>query len=499
MNHRHSRTALVLALVLLTVVHLPAQHRGDNLAFQGLSLLSTGGAKSEAMGGAFTSISGDLNAIFWNPAGLASVDRMQLAVSMHSSTRLWQENQVYRPNRFFVTLPFYLEGLYIPDPANNGQWDYEIAQDTNYVVAAPELGLESFSEAAADWQIEETGTGISSIVAALPLNLFNRPVVIALAYQQRSQLLDYDRNDTYLSPHLGSLEYESLPRVDGSDTTAVDWYRFERERSGSLQIVRGALAIALSDQVEIGLRVGMLSGETDDMQVLNKVGYFNLYRENRFSFSYDTLDTETTGLSTFSALDLSLGGLLKLTNFNVGFSFTMPYTISREWDYETVVSDTGQANASRETGTDKLKLPASYMLGLSFSPSEAFTLSLDLEKIPYSQTTFDLANGDTTHKSWVDSNILRFGVEFRPIEFLSLQGGYQYIGQEFAPDGAAFRAQGPAASRYTMGASLRLGRLGRVDIAYHLQQLKYYDSYYSNTNYVLELFNRMTMEYVYSF
>jgi hypothetical protein len=144
-------------------------------------------------------------------------------------------------------------------------------------------------------------------------------------------------------------------------------------------------------------------------------------------------------------------------------------------------------------------MPASYAVGLSFSPSETFTLSLDLEKFPYSQATFELATGDTIHKPWVDSNILRFGVEFRPSGFLSLLGGYQYIGQEFAPDGAAFRTEGPAASRYTMGASLHLGRMGRVDIAYHLQQLKYYDSYYSNTNYVLELFNRMTVEYVYSF
>jgi len=483
----------------MLVVQLPAQHRGDNLAFQGLSFLNGGGAKSEAMGGAFASIAGDLDAIFWNPAGLASVDRMQLAVSMHSSARLWQENQVYRPNRFFVTLPFYLEGLYIPDPVNNGRWDYEIAQDTNYVVEAPELGLEPFSEEAADWQNEQTDFGISSITAAVPLKLFNRPIVLALAYQQQAHLLDYDRNDTYLNPHLGSLEYESLLRVDGSDTTAVDWYRFERQRSGELQIFRGAVAMALNDQVEIGLRVGMLSGETDDMQALKKVGYFDLYRENRFIFSYDTLDAETAGLSTYSALDLSLGALLKLTNFNVGISITLPYTMNREWDYETAISDTGQVVTIRESGTDKLKLPASYSLGLSFTPAETFTLAIDLEKVPYSQATFELANGDTTHKPWVDSSILRFGVEFRPTAFLSLLCGYQYITQEFVPDGAAFKDQGPGANRYSLGAGIQVGRLGRIDIAYDLQELKYYDSYYSNTNYVLELVNRLTVEYVYSF
>ncbi|MFC1483423.1 OmpP1/FadL family transporter [Candidatus Neomarinimicrobiota bacterium] len=495
--HRQS-FAYMATFLLMVTGQLVGQHRGDYLAYQGMAHLERSGAKAQAMGGAITAIPGDLNAIFWNPAGLSSIDRPRLAVSMSSNSKLWQENQVYRPNRLYVTLPFYLEGLYVPDPANNGRLDHELAQDTNYVVAYPELGLEPFSEAAADWQNEIVEKGFNQVAVAAPMRLFGKSVVLGLAYHMQSGMLDYDRNDTYLAPHLGSTEYEILWRVE-TDTANVDWNRFLRKRSGETRKIHGAAAITLSERIQLGIRLNLFTGETDDVQSLNKIGYFHLYDDNRFSFSYDTLKTETAGYSTFSALDLTLGGLLKLTNFNVGISITLPYTMNREWEYETVISDTGQSLTTPESGKDQLKLPASYTLGLSFTPTEAFTLAFDIEKLPYSEATFDLANGDTTHKPWVDSSVLRLGVEFRPTDFLSLRGGYQYIGQEFVPDGAAFKTQGPAANRYTLGTSLRLGGLGRVDIAYHWQQLKYYDSYYSNTNYVLELFNRMTVEYVYSF
>ena len=40
-----------------------SQHRGDNLAFQGFGLPDGNGVKALAMGGAYTSISGDINSL----------------------------------------------------------------------------------------------------------------------------------------------------------------------------------------------------------------------------------------------------------------------------------------------------------------------------------------------------------------------------------------------------------------------------------------------------
>ncbi|UCH62521.1 MAG: hypothetical protein JSU77_12080 [Fidelibacterota bacterium] len=437
--------------------------------------------------------------MFWNPAGLATLGGAQLAVSANSFSRLWRENQAYRPNRFFVTLPFYLEGLYVPDPANNGVWDYDLAQDTSYIVVYPDLGLDPFSEEAADWQKDTTNFGLNSFAAAVPLKFLDRPVVLALAYRREFGLLDFDRNDTYLDPHLGYREYDFIERVSGIDTVEVSWYRFLRQRSGDLHTINGALALELSKRVKVGIGLGMLFGKTDDLQSLNKVGYFNLYRENRFSFSYDTLDTEITGTSTFQAVELRTGCIVNFTNVSLGFSVTAPHTLTRTWSYETSILPTEQTSPTSDSGTDKLILPAAYALGISFSPAEDFIFALDLERLPYSQARFELTGQDSTVYLWADSRIIRFGVEYKPTDFFSLLAGYQYVPEVFVPDGAAFKDQGTAANRYILGASIRVGRLGRLDIAYDLRELKYYDSYYSNTNYTLETANRLTVEYIYGF
>ena len=115
----------LMTAVLATSTTLNSQHRGDNLAFQGLTQSNQNSVRATAMGGAFTGVSGDIGAIYWNPAGLSDIFGLQVSISAANVDKMWQENQDYRPNRFQMTLPFYLEGLYTPDPKNNGQVSYQ--------------------------------------------------------------------------------------------------------------------------------------------------------------------------------------------------------------------------------------------------------------------------------------------------------------------------------------------------------------------------------------
>src|SRR5690606_10736958 len=124
-----------------------------------------------ALGAAFTAQSGDPGALWFNPAGLAGIEKPQISLSLSHATPRWRENQVYRPNRMFWTLAFYLEGLYTPDPADNGIWDFELAQDSSYRIDEPALGLEPFSAAAADWQRDLKRSGLQQISAAWPLRI----------------------------------------------------------------------------------------------------------------------------------------------------------------------------------------------------------------------------------------------------------------------------------------------------------------------------------------
>ena len=488
---------LILALLFISI-HAGAQHRGDNLAFQGLAQSNQNSVRATAMGGAFTAVSGDIGAIYWNPAGLSDLSGLQVSISAAHINKLWQENQDYRPNRFQMTLPFYLEGLYIPDLKNNGLWDYDIftaERDSTYIVTPPITGQDRYSEAVADWQVQKNELKFDNLAVAYPFKIGEKRLALAGAYSRKFDVLDYDHNDTYLDPHIGYDFYGVAERVT-NDTLRMNWHEFERERTGTIHNLKLAASFDVTKSFVLGLSINSFSGESDDLQRLDKVGWFDITRNNKFRFSYDTLNTNIKGSSSYKGLGADLGFMLKLQNISVGLNVTTPYTIERDWSTTTTVTDTNGTLTTSQSGIDKMDVPLSYRFGLSLTPIDKFRASLDVESIPYSKNTYEFAHSDTTHRDWVDLTSLRFGLEYKPWAWISLMAGYKAITEAFVPDGAAFRDRGPTSESYTLGASL-YALSGRFDVAYEMRSLKYYDSYYSNTNFALEKLNTLMFGYTF--
>lgn len=485
----------IISLLLFNCLAI-SQHRGDNLSFQGLPLQDGAGVKSAALANAYTSRSGDVNSIFSNPAGLADIQKFQFTIAANSTNRSWRENQAYRPNRMFWTLAFYLEGLYIPDPANNGVWDYELAKDTSYVVREPETGLDPYSEEAADWQEKLDDAGLNNFALAFPFKISNQSFVISAAYSHNS-VSDFDRNDTYLDPHIGFDEYGIVERVV-TDTAHFSWSEFERKRTGDAHNYSAAVAYKFKDKLNIGIGFTQFSSKTDDFQLLSRVGSFDIANNNRFRFSYDTLNVKTNGTSEFSANRWNVGFQYKLNRIQLGMDIIAPYTVTRDWSTTVTTTDAVNESSIEKSGQDKFEIPASYALGASITPVDQFIISLDYSLAKYSDGTFEISSDDTTHRDWADQSILSLGIEYRPFKFLSLLAGYSNITEVFVPDGAAIKDRGPAATIYTLGASIQLQQWGRLDIAYQMKRLKYYDSYFSNTNYVYESGNNVMVGYTFT-
>jgi len=492
------RNTILPLLMTLGLLGLPssalAQHRGDQFAFQGLSLAHTNGVKALAMGGAYTSIGGDINSLFWNPAGLASIEGLSLSLAGDSYNKMWRENQVYRPNRQFISMSFILDGLLIPDPANNGRYEYEVfAEDTNYIVHDPILGEDYYSEKSADWQREEKAAGLNSIALGMPLNLMGKKFYLAGAFSKKYQILDYDRNHTYLTPHIGFFYYDGMiDRVtDPMDSTRVYWSDYERTRTGDLWNFNGAIALALNESIKLGVGLAMFSGETDDTGSLNRVGFFDLIDTGLMTFSYDTLNTSTTGVSKFSALSFNLSALINFSNLNIGIKINPGYTVKREWDY-TFASDS--LATSTLTGTDEMKIPLGFAIGVSIQPTEIFKIAVDVTKANYGANEFSLAREDTFFRGWADQLIVGVGMEYQPVPWLALLGGYRVQPETFIPDGAAISERGPVVASFTAGASINMF-FGVLDIAYEARELKYYDSFFSNTNYAMETFDNISVGY----
>lgn len=477
-----------------------AQHRGDNLSFQGLTSSEYIGVKASALAGAFTARSGDVSSLYWNPAGLWEVKDLQIFASGSFFSKSWRENQNYRPNRFFVTLPFYLEGLYVPDPANNWRYDHLIARDTAifYTVKEPELGLDPFSKEAADWTKSMNGFKFSNISAALPFTIEDERFVAAIGFNQQINILDFDRNDTYLDPHPGYNLYGEMSRVNGVDTAVMNWSRYYRERTGDIYSINGALSYDMNKYVKLGLGLKISWGSSSDLLYLNRVGTFHLIKENQFKFAYTTDYKELKGTSDYNSTAFNLGFLFTIDRVALGVKIDLPFTMTRRWEYDETAYDSTNSSSRNISGSDEVKIPAIITAGLSVTPIDDCTISLDYEYAPFSKAEFNLASPDSLFMKWVDKKHFRVGIEYRILDYISLMAGFRYDPTVFVPDGAAYDDRGPEASVYTFGSSLEFF-FGRVDFAYEYSNLKYYDSYFSNTNYVFESMSTFKMGYTYSF
>ncbi len=489
---------VVICLMIIFAKNAGAQHRGDNLSFQGTLGDNGNGVKAQAMAGAYTSVSGDIESIFWNPAGLNGIEDLQISVSANTYNKLWRENQEYRPNRQFVTMSFYLDGMYTPDPANNGKLDYEVFKDdSSYFVSQPTLGQDVYSEDAADWQVEKSGFSLNNISAAYPFSISDQNFVIGAAYGYRYRLLDYDRNQTFLDPHPGTDEYGGhIDRITSpGDSVRIVWSDFERMREGDVQTINIAFSYELNANVMFGAGVNLLSSETDETQSLSRIGYFDLLDgPNSFRYSYDTLNVSSAGVSEFSGTSFNLGAIVEFEHISLGVNVTGPYTITRKWTQQITSGNATDSNTENLTGEDEMKIPLSYAIGVSLMPVESFRLAFDVKQKNYSDAEFLYSQPDSTNRSWVDQTILSFGFDYAAFEFLSIMGGYRHQTEIFVPDGAALKDEGPDISSWSFGLSFRTN-FGVFDLAYVTTSMKYYDSYFSNTNYVTESLDRMLFAY----
>ena len=499
--YRNIKTVLqfsMLVIVICCSTNIIAQHRGDNLSFQGLSFKDNIDVKASSMGGAVIAVSGNLFSLFYNPAGLAKIDKIQISISANQYNRHWRENQNYYANRNFTSLPFYLEGLYVPKIENNGKWDGDLYKDTaKYLINAPKLGHDEYDEEVAQWKNDKSESGLKNISAAIPFSLGERKFVVAAGYY-KTQINDFDRNETFLSPMFQSYDYETgfKRTVNGVDTLNLEWSRFLRSRNGSMNNIVAGISNELTENIMLGVGIKIQSGESDDYLSLNRAGDFHLIDAQKFKFYFVDYQKVVAGTSKFSSTSFNIGAMVNINKVSLGFKIDLPYTLTREWNYTT--TEKGIKNTSKtQSLKDEVKMPATYNFGISFHPVENFLMAFAYESTPYSSAEFNFGAADTTFRKWSNQNTLSFGLEYKMFSYLSLMAGYRSIPEVFIPDGAAVKDKGPISNSYNIGFSLKTA-LGCFDFAFEYRSMKYYDSYYSNANYVFEKSSNILIGYTYS-
>jgi len=125
-------------------------------------------------------------------------------------------------------------------------------------------------------------------------------------------------------------------------------------------------------------------------------------------------------------------------------------------------------------------------------------VSINYKVAPYSKASYSVSPTDTAFRRWTDQQILSFGLSWSASKYLTVMAGYRNIPEVFVPNGAAIKSHGPEANSYNAGLGIHT-EWGTLDLACEYRQLKYYDSYYSNTNYAFESKVSLLLGYTYSF
>ncbi|MCH7764144.1 MAG: hypothetical protein IIB95_10455 [Candidatus Marinimicrobia bacterium] len=317
------------------------------------------GTRALAMGGAYAGLADDYTAIYWNPAGLGTIQKYELFTEISN-------------------LNFANDALF----AN--KW-------TSY---------------------NQTYTRFRSIGLAVPIPTKRGSFVLAFGY---NRILDFDENLLFSG---FSDQPNGLGFTIADDNEATDYYPFEKDVQRSVQVSNeGGLhqwslggAIALSPNFLLGITAAYTSGneqyrytfiQTDSDNIYQQYpGDFNQYKINQFL------------QSDYSALSLKIGGLIRLSHgLKIGGAITIPsgFVIKEvHSSNDELTFDDGFIDATDETGQWEYEVTKPFYFdgGLSYN-SRFITLAASARYRDWSQTRFDVHSRnlkDTEYQEFLEEN-----------------------------------------------------------------------------------------------
>lgn len=473
---------------MVTVFLLPAfaiaQDNGQNLRFQGISEVPDFNVKASAMGNAVSAISGELGALYYNPAGLVGLKGIQVSVSYNSTSKeMWEYQYWWSGNDYTLPPRWFMGMIPLPTREQSGWWSYDVYPIDSLPNYDVKMGTDKFDKVNADWIHEADDTGLKSITAAVPLKVAGSKSMVIAASYSRNRIDDYDQNDVFLDPHPGRLPYAYWNSTDSDRET--HWSNYKRQRAGAMNQMSVALAIEISKRIQLGVGLHLLSGKTDDMLSTEKVGmvYMDLNENEYFKFFYEDGSFTQSGTSKFSKTQMDFGAQFHLNRMNIGLKYRTNTDLKRTWEYTNVTTDSLEASVTEETsGEDRIQtIPGTVTLGVCFYPTDRVKFTFDWETTPYSKASHEydetLVGPDTTVAyNWVNQSILRAGFEFKLLKSVKVLGGYQFAPKTWAPYRAAFDKKGQPTHIYSVGLSVDVP-LGVIDVAYQISRFKYYDAY----------------------
>lgn len=414
-------------IVLLTFsVSSFAQFPEDALRY---STLGTGvGARSLGLGMAYTGISNDYTALFWNPAGLGQLDMSEFSFGLsHLSSK--DNSSLYGSEKSFSTSSTKLNnfGVAYPFPTTRG----------SMVFAAGYHRINDFAGA-----LSFTGFNpVSSIIQHYARHgvSTSRSPKGNLAWEL------YLANVDSLSPNYFVFDSPIQDSVTQSGKTL---------ESGGMNNWSMGGAMEAAKNLYVGMSLNINTGSYSWQRNYSEQDLDNIYNVSRYPFDFRSLYIDQTITATVNGFSAKFGMLYRMSDwFRIGLSFKTPSWLTIE---ETFTSqgesffDNGDSYKYPYDAPSKFKTkydvvsPFVFSAGLSYILQDLM-LTGDLEYTDWTQMEFrnapeDLISYNTDIKEMFQPTVnLRGGAEYELSAMgMRLRGGFAYLPSPYKDDPSSF-------------------------------------------------------------
>ena len=429
---------MIVAVIALFIVPTMLQAQ-EEIFFLGEELGV--GSRALSMGGAYVGVSDDYSAIYWNPAGLGQIQRMEV-------------NLGFSHNKFVNNTDF--------------------------------LSVDS--------KAEDTFSRLNSIGIVIPVPTYQGSMVFGVGY---NKIRDFDNRfeiEGYNEEWAAYPDYFYQTAEDFQYTTVGDNVYQEQTilEQGSLNHFSLAGSVELQKDFFLGATLNFVSGKDDYAMQFGEYDIYNLhnvYQEydengNENISDLDYWEYRQNIVSDFKAVNFKLGALYRFGRMlRIGATVVPPTTYkiketwSDSWDEYYDTGDQFSVDEASGSTTYKIKTPYSFNVGASMKVLN-FLFSAGADFQDWSNAKF-LTESPIEGESKTEVNG-RIQKDFKAVTKLHL-GAEMYIpivrakvraGVMEDPSPYRYADVRPDKRYYNAGASLMLDKQVMVDLSYTHGQWK---------------------------
>jgi len=462
--------AVTPLLIGVTCPYVYAQAYNAPLTIQALNHTTSPSAASRSMGGLTLSSHNDITTMLANPAALQTLEGVQLSVGGLWEYKTNEQSQRWYSLDWMSMFDLFMEGktAALRDPII----DTIRVRNPTYQDSVQRNGRDP------NWSRKENQFIPLRLFAAAPFTIAGMKFTVGLGVVEYANVNYYYANKTAFNRNL---DYITLPISTDPNPVRADWWADTRSREGSIPGYGGALAATIAENVSVGVSGTYFSGTVEDRQ--SREGYGQLYFFSKdFRYSANPYNMTWQSTSTVSGLELTFSSVYRTEKVVFGVSVTPPTSINRDF---TTTGDSTNGTTTVvlpvDTGSDKLRLPWRGSIGLGITLRSNVLLGAEYEYKPYESAEYTDKNGMVT-KPWLDCSSFHFGLEYMPVDVVSVRLGYQTTSEVFEQQGNALHGDPVAYSVYSAGVGLRVLQSIQLNLGYEYTDMHYEDNWNLNTN-----------------